>query len=219
MAGEPIKLTREEVEKWKDSPHKQKVLAEMKKQNSPPVQHSKPAKKWSKKDDDDYYAHEHAKTDRDHKPPVQHTAPKPKTLWERAKERVTGSKDKRQERHKEREPRGRVSSRSVYKDGKLVEKIHYGPAKEPRQPKPRRMPRGDPLGGIGKGLNFSDMLPSNRGYGLGGMMSEPYGAPAPAPRRRRKGSRRQPREQAGGDDYMDRLMAGDYPKPWRGIKW
>ena len=39
MAGEPIKLTREEVEKWKDSPHKQKVLAEMKKQN-PPLRHS-----------------------------------------------------------------------------------------------------------------------------------------------------------------------------------
>ncbi len=116
-----------------------------------------------------------------------------------------------------KEPRGRVSQRDIYKDGILVEKVHYGPAKEQRQPKPRRMPRGDPLGGIGSGLKMSDFLPSNRGYGLGGMMSEPYGAPAPAPRRRgRKGSRRQPREQMGGDDYMDRLIAGDYPRPWEG---
>lgn len=206
MAGEPIKLTREEVEKWKDSPHKQKVLAEMKKQNSPPVQQSKPAPQ--------------KQTPVKKTPPVQASpqTQKPKSRWESVKERILGSKENEKHERREREHHGRVSSRSIYKEGKLVEKIHYGPAKEPRQPKPRRMPRGDPLGGIGKGLNFSDMLPSNRGYGLGGMMSEPYGAPAPAPRKR-KGSRRQPREQMGGDDYMDRLMAGDYPKPWRGIKW
>lgn len=206
MAGEPIKLTRQEVEKWKESPHKQQVLAEMKKQDPPVQQQSKqaPVKKT---------------------PPVQQASPqpkpKPKSRWESVKERILGSKEKEKHERREREHHGRVSSKSIYKDGKLVEKIHYGPAKEPRQPKPRRMPRGDPLGGIGAGMGFGDFLPSNRGTGLGGMMpypgfSDPFGRSAPSsPRRGKKGSRRQPRDEPF--DYIDHMNT--MPESWRRQMW
>lgn len=208
MAGEPIPVTRKEVEKWPDSPHKQKVLAEMKKHDPPEqTQQSKPVQQPVKKSPP---------------PPVQHKPEpkpkqKPKSRWDSIKERVLG----RREERKEREHRGRVSSRSIYKDGKLVEKIHYGPAKAPAQPKPHRR-RGDPLGGIGAGMSFNDMLPSNSGTGLGGMIQEPFTHPAdqvPRARSRKGTRRRQPREpESQGFDYLDHINQG-IPKPWREIKW
>jgi hypothetical protein len=114
-----------------------------------------------------------------------------------------------------KEPRGRVSSRDIYKDGVLVERVHYGPAHPPsqKQPKPRRGRRDDPLGGLGAGMTFRDMMPSsNQGFGLGGMMSEPYGAPAPRPRKGKKGRRSEPREEPF--DYLEHISS--FPKPWKG---
>jgi hypothetical protein len=123
-----------------------------------------------------------------------------------------------------KEPRGRVSQRDIYKDGVLVEKVHYGPAKQPKQPRRRGRRSSDPLGGIGAGMTFNDLMPgSNLGTGLGGMMpypgfADPTGRSAPPrPRKGKKGSRRQPRERMDpmADDFLDR-MYGDYPKPWEG---
>jgi hypothetical protein len=104
-----------------------------------------------------------------------------------------------------KESRGRVSSRDIYKDGVLQERIHYGgPAKQPKQPKPRRGRREDPLGGIGAGMSFRDMMPgSNQGFGLGGMMPDPYGAPAPSRPRKKKGKSQPRRDEPF--DYLDHI--------------
>jgi hypothetical protein len=110
-----------------------------------------------------------------------------------------------------KEPRGRVSSRDIYKDGVLQERIHYGgPAKPAKQPKPRRGRREDPLGGIGSGMRMSDFLPSNSGFGLGGMM----GAPAPSQPRKKKG-KRQPRQERNDFDFIDHMNS--MPDSWKGL--
>jgi len=122
--------------------------------------------------------------------------------------------EKRERRPASKEPKGRVSSRDIYKDGVLQERIHYGPSAKPaKQPKSRRGRRDDPLGGIGAGMSFRDMMPrSNQGFGLGGMMSEPYGAPAPRPRKGKKG-RRQPQEEPF--DYLNHM--NNMPDSWKGL--
>jgi len=121
-----------------------------------------------------------------------------------------------------KEPRGRVSQVDRYKDGVLVEKIHYGPKKEPRQPKPqprRRGRREDPLGGIGAGMTFNDLMPgSNMGTGLGGMMpypgfADPTGRSAPPRPRKGKKGRRQPREEPF--DYIEHM--NKLPDSWKGL--
>lgn len=113
-----------------------------------------------------------------------------------------------------KEPRGRVSQRDIYKDGVLVEKVHYGPSKQPKQPKQRRR-REDPLGGFGAGMSFRDMMPgSNQGFGLGGMSpySDPMQRSAPRPRKGKKG-RRQPREEPF--DYIEHM--NKLPDSWKGL--
>jgi hypothetical protein len=110
-----------------------------------------------------------------------------------------------------KEPKGRVSSRDIYKDGVLQERIHYGgPSKPVKQPNPRRGRREDPLGGIGSGMRMSDFLPSNSGFGLGGMM----GAPAPSQPRKKKG-RRQPRQERDDFDFIDHMNS--MPDSWKGL--
>jgi len=123
-------------------------------------------------------------------------------------------KERREPREKQKEPRGRVSQRDIYKDGVLVEKVHYGPTKQPKQPKPPRRRREDPLGGFGAGMSFRDMMPgSNQGFGLGGM--SPFSDPMhrSEPKRQKKKGRRQPREEPF--DYIEHM--NKLPDSWKGL--
>ena len=61
-------------------------------------------------------------------------------------------------------------------------------------------------------MSFNDLLPSNRGFGLGGMIQEPFGHPADQPQRRGKKGRR---ASQGNEpfDYLDHMNT--MPDAWR----